>query len=394
MDQPEPGDERSPAKRQRAALIFVPGISRTWGDQSLGELTGEIITALDRATEAVTHSATAAKPLEIERLAGPVRSTTITRAADGDQGEATAVLDVYELTYIKALATPYEKQSLFGRALLVALAAARLLPLLVTMLARPAKTAREKGLLVYGVALLGLYSLLLIVTTATLVQTTADAIESSGIFTASTGDRSETPGASPSPTPDIGEVGGDAAGEEGFFGAIVAAVGQFFDSAVGAGLRLFALGSALLWLALPPKHKIKEAITTSGTDFLAVDYYIRSGAGAPQLSGQLRDLIDWMRDQRDGADRKYRRIDVAGYSMGSILSFNALFPTGAVDPGGPIAAVQTLVTIGSPFDAVRLIRPRYFRGRSWLPDHPAKWLNVYIAGETCSDQISATMATT
>lgn len=62
--------------------------------------------------------------------------------------------------------------------------------------------------------------------------------------------------------------------------------------------------------------------------------------------------------------------------MGSILAFNAVFPAGAVDPEGPIREVETLVTIGSPFDAVRLVKPRYFKGRSWLPDHPARWLNV------------------
>lgn len=384
MAQPNAGGEIPPAKAQRAALIFVPGISRTWGDQSLGELTGEIMTALDRATKGVSYSATAARSLDVPEVPGPVRFTTVSRASGGaDQGEATAVLDVYELTYITTLATPYEKRSLLTRALLVAWAIVLLFPLLIAMIKRPAKTGKEKAQIIYGLGLLGLYSLFLVVLAATLVQTTADAIESSGIFADSATVESQSPSASPSPSPSIepGRGQGDAASEEGFLAGIVAGIGGFFDSAAGLTLRVIALASALLWLLLPPKHKVKEAITTSGTDFLAVDYYIRSGEGAARLSGELRNLIDWIGEEEENGAVKYRRVDLAGYSMGSILAFNAVFPAGAVDPEGPIREVETLVTIGSPFDAVRLVKPRYFKGRSWLPDHPARWLNVYIAGD-------------
>lgn len=133
--------------------------------------------------------------------------------------------------------------------------------------------------------------------TATLVQTTADVIESSGIFADSATVEPQSPSASPSIEPDRGER--DAASDEGFLAGIVAAIGGFFDSAAGLALRVLALVAALLWLLLPPKHKLKEAIATSGTDFLAVDYYTRSGEGGARLSGELRSLIDWIGDEEE-----------------------------------------------------------------------------------------------
>jgi hypothetical protein len=159
-----------------------------------------------------------------------------------------------------------------------------------------------------------------------------------------------------------------------------AAGAGFFDTALWGGLRFLSLASVLAWLVLPPKAKVKEGITNSATDFLTLDYYLRSGTNAPRLLGDLNGLLDALRDGRAGVT--YQRIDLGAYSLGSIVAFNALFPFGSPPPrGAPIEAVHNFVTIGCPFDTIRLVRPDYFKERHPSGTAPRQWFNVYTPND-------------
>jgi hypothetical protein len=162
--------------------------------------------------------------------------------------------------------------------------------------------------------------------------------------------------------------------------ALVAAQPGFIVAAIANALKFISLAGVLIWLLLPPKAKVKEGIMNTATDFLTIDYYLRSGTNATRLRGDLNGLLDAVREGRDGV--AYRRVDLAAYSMGSIVAFNTLFPFGNPEPpGSPIETVDTFLTIGCPFDTIRLIRTGYFKNRRTTAGVPRGWVNVYAPND-------------
>lgn len=113
--------------------------------------------------------------------------------------------------------------------------------------------------------------------------------------------------------------------------------------------------------------------------------YLGFGDRRAELVGQLIEVLDRMQEQDDVS---YERIDVVAYSFGTIAAIDAFFPG-----GGPanrrLRGVNTLVTIGCPFDFVRTYWPKYFDGRQLIFDDdgkvakvaPQTWLNFYEPGD-------------
>lgn len=64
------------------------------------------------------------------------------------------------------------------------------------------------------------------------------------------------------------------------------------------------------------------------------------------------------------------------YSFGSLVALDNLFPAGW-QPVNRIEAVDTLVTIGCPYDIVRMLWPNYFTNRQRMPGRPRVWINIY-----------------
>lgn len=379
-----------PAKR--AALIFVPGISRSWGEHSLRELTDDLMVSLNHLSIGLAFTATAAEPIRYGSGSRPRSAQVITisrSAADDADAKATPVLDLYEMEYFNALAAEQERKPLVWRAVLVfwafLLGAVRLYEILLPD--HGAKPWSQRGQIVLASFVLCLYAILLIALVVQLVEIAVEAVATARSLadTGAAAGASPTTPAQPTPraatAPDSDPTSLSRVGE-----VLLAAATAVWDSTVAAVLRTVSLLGVLLWLVLPPRAKLKEAIINSATDYLAVDHYLRTGAGAPRMTGDLVGLLDAVRDD---PQRDYRRVDLVSYSLGSILAFNAMFPYGAPPPAGsPVSNIKSLVTIGCPFDTVRLVRPDYFKGRDWLPGVPEVWLNVYMPNDILGSNFS------
>jgi hypothetical protein len=68
-------------------------------------------------------------------------------------------------------------------------------------------------------------------------------------------------------------------------------------------------------------------------------------------------------------------VHLVAYSFGTIVALDALFPQ--QQPSPRIERIDTLTTIGSPFDFLRTYWPTYFTGRQSVHGHPRRWINVY-----------------
>jgi hypothetical protein len=121
------------------------------------------------------------------------------------------------------------------------------------------------------------------------------------------------------------------------------------------------------------KQLSKAAINYVG----AIDY-VSVGERQNVIAGQLVDLLDHI-----ATKGIYRHIQIVAYSFGSIIAIDNLFPFGQ-KPAERYNLVHTLVTIGSPFDLIRLFWPDYFRERQALPDIPKRWFNIYSLTDVLS----------
>jgi pimeloyl-ACP methyl ester carboxylesterase len=117
--------------------------------------------------------------------------------------------------------------------------------------------------------------------------------------------------------------------------------------------------------------KIKDGISRAATDYLSAVLYLSIGSGRDERVGQLFDLVDHV-----AASHRYERIVVLAYSWGSVIALDAFFPPNRL-PGPRLADVETLVTIGCPFDLVRTFWRRYYSDRQTRAGAPRQWLNVW-----------------
>jgi hypothetical protein len=118
--------------------------------------------------------------------------------------------------------------------------------------------------------------------------------------------------------------------------------------------------------------------------FLLTARYFISGRGRAACTGRFHDLLEHVAEENAGP------IDVVGYSMGSLVAIDALFPWRGL-PRGRGGRVRALTTIGCPFDFVRAFWPDYFEGRE--AGVGTRWINVYspvdLLGSNFCDQAGA-----
>lgn len=375
--------DKAPAQlpiSERAAIIFVPGISRSWADHSLGAVADDIIVALNkRSSRAHSASGVGTQSYGVGPSPPVARHITLSRTTS-DGGATEAMIDLYEFDYTRLLAARFDAQSLVWRALLVVPGLIAGAITLVKNVRGGAKTFVELLQVIFLGVVLFLYAFLLIALVASIGVLAAETLGSAfgGAANGTPPEVEPSPTATPTPTPAVtppsdGASDGNPLGSALEFLAAVAV--QVFTAAAAWVAAVVLPLSALLWLALPPRYKIKEFLTNAATDYLAVDHYVRRQEGAEDLHGRLENLMATL------GDLGYRRVDVVSYSFGSVVAFNVVFPGQPPDARGPISTIDTLVTIGSPYDIVRRIREKYFTNRHALSDHPKRWINVYVPSD-------------
>jgi hypothetical protein len=332
------------ANAGRIALLWVPGCQRT-PNGSVEAIARRLRTAFDHqaASPGVTFRV-AEKVEEVDRgNGGKFRRATLFRQ---DAASAEPVLDLYEYDYRSTLLRPHLEASAFGRWLQVTwIALASLGRVGWTSLWNwRVKTLLEKLQLLAGAAILLLlvaYAWLLLVALVAAFEqlsgwhVVSHAIKAAYAWLVGVDE--------PQELPDLGWLGGVA--------AALLVVGFAF----GGGLP--ALGD-----------RIREL----GATMVATLAYLRVGVQRAAPAGRLRDLIEYVAEQNP----RYRRIDLVGYSFGSLVALDSLFPQqGPPDPR--YVLVRGLVTIGCPWDGVRLLYPGFTRNRFARPGVPRGWLNVY-----------------
>jgi hypothetical protein len=160
-------------------------------------------------------------------------------------------------------------------------------------------------------------------------------------------------------------------------------------TAVGTAFEVFS-GEAWRWLRYPQAAVIfltalgvftttdlKRVFSSLSTDWINAVNYLNVGSHGGALTGQLSSLLEHIANKKNKG-LQYRRVHIIGYSFGSIIAIDSIFPYMVSDrPGERYRHIDMLVTIGCPFDFIRTYWEGYFEQRVAWEEAPRRWLNIF-----------------
>ena len=123
---------------------------------------------------------------------------------------------------------------------------------------------------------------------------------------------------------------------------------------------------------------VKQIISDVGVEYASAIDYLAYDRQKAIIVGNLAGLLEAIVE----SSTEYRKIHVLAYSFGSIVAIDALYQRR--EPPERFKRINSLVTVGSPFDIVRSFWPAYYQGRHGRPGKSSTWLNVYSPDDVFS----------
>ncbi len=138
-----------------------------------------------------------------------------------------------------------------------------------------------------------------------------------------------------------------------------------------------SLGVVAAWSAIR-----KQVLAMAGSMEWLMRFVTNESAIADTVALVVDEAVDGLR-QNDWNGR----IHLLGFSFGSLVLFESLFPRpGALRSRAPVAAISSLTTVGCPLDLVRLYQPGYIVTRTARrPGMP--WTNVFNGADIFSSNL-------
>jgi hypothetical protein len=305
--------------------------------------------------------------------------TIVKREGDTDR----PLIDVYGLDYNDTLVETYVKRNLLMKTILLAVTLIEGFLRLIFRFYRKGKSLREKLQLAYGLLIAGLLIVYLVILIGAVIASIQQLRRPNP-------PQPGAAGAQPTQTPaqnTLAEEPNQANALENVgakLKSVVTAIGRFI---IGQKDRLPAIIVFLtaLGFVVPPQAQIKEKISLAATNYLCLIHYLNWGERSHAIGGKLESLLEHLVEKELG----YQRIHIFSYSFGSIVAVDSLFTAGR-KPIERFKKIDTLVTIGCPFDIIRTYWPSYFTGRQSVTSEGPKWINVYSPIDILSSNFADT----
>ncbi len=336
--------------KRRDAVIYLPGLFGA-GDITVDAVARRIAVAFDRnqATGTAKFSISEGNEFAFE---GSSRTRLITVQRHDGGGPAMPFIDVYQLDYRDTLREIYLGRAPARQVISIFWLLAGLLLRFLAAVRQKSKSPGEK----FQVAAAGGVFLLISVYLVMLIATAAaTALHLAGIL----------PGAAPAT-----DGGSTAAGVDW----IARKIADLLPWAQSAIVILTGLG-------LFTRQGIKQFVTDTAVDYASGLDYLSTDRKKPTLIGQFAGLLETIAE----SDTDYDKIHVIGFSFGSIVAIDCIFQTSAPTPR--FGRIDSLITVGSPFDIIRTFWPDYFKARKRSPGQ-MKWINVFSRNDVLSSNFS------
>ena len=386
--------EAKPAAMGRDAIIFIPGLSSGLVDQSVDAISRRIRSALAR--NAQTGKARFVLQEGQDEDYSEDRRTRLRTILRRDASGDAPLVDIYELKYAETLTKALAESSPLGQIVSLGRVLAGDFIKLLASVRRRGKSLQQKLQLWWLsliMLLVTLYGVLLVVAAfGAGLQVWSELSSGPGGMAVS------TPAAAPERK---AAAEGNAVSVSGNSTGIKTRESAPLAQAHGAGIRpdvenpgtqtwmqkMTRKIKALPWdkwsqwsqwivvifaaLAGLTKKQVKDMLGSAAAEYVCARDYIAIAERKPAIAGQLAALLEHIVEK----DLTYRKIHMVSYSFGSLVAIDSMFPN--IPPGKRFEQIDTLVTIGCPFDLVRTYWPAYFKDRMKPDRAPKKWMNVY-----------------
>lgn len=134
---------------------------------------------------------------------------------------------------------------------------------------------------------------------------------------------------------------------------------------------------ALFYLVMPD---LKFFVTEMATEFVCMIRYFSAGKNRLNLTGKFEELLEKVSE--DESD--YDQVTVLAYSFGTIIALDTIFPMVGATSHRVADKITSLVTIGCPYDFVRLYWRSYYAEREYKATRLKNWFNIYSAADILS----------
>ncbi|MEC7753019.1 MAG: hypothetical protein VYB44_03250 [Bacteroidota bacterium] len=157
-------------------------------------------------------------------------------------------------------------------------------------------------------------------------------------------------------------------------------LGQFIDSVYGVmrGKAEYLIGFFALFYLVMPDFKL--FITEMATELVCMIRYFSTGHNRLNLTGKFEELLEKVAEE----DKNYDQVTVMAYSFGTMVALDTLFPMKGATSFRVADKVTHLVTIGCPFDFVRLYWKSYYQEREFKSTTLRHWYNIYSQADILS----------
>jgi len=357
-------------KQRRDAIIFIPGLCRSYLDQSVDCISGKITNALARQTREVNVNYVTGDASESEYMPGQkARKRTIVRRR---LEEVRPFLDVYELNYEDDLTKHYKDRNPILQALALLLTLTTGFFRLPRLLIGRGKKANEKLQVLYSVSILGIiasYVVILILAALSTIPIFVGKLTLSEQKAQSSTNNRLVADKSEGNSVHVPKSGGERAAEPV---TASAQTGNAASNPKGSLMDFFRNAIVLLTgLGLFKSKPLKEYIKTIAVDYTCAIDYLSLSERKRAILGKLSLLEAHIRE----AKPFHGKIHIISYSFGSLIAIDALYPYGYSHQS--YEGVFSVVTIGCPFDLVRNCWPKYFTERMNPGNSERKWINLY-----------------
>ena len=340
----------------REAIIFIPGIGRAWDDPMIEGVARRIATAIDRQSTTEKAKAVVETAEQEYGVGYKCKMFTIVKK---DGQEERPLIDVFGLDYNDTLVESYANRPLFMKIIMLAVTMFDSFIRLIFRFHKPGKGWKEKIQLFYGFLISSLLVAYFVILLAAVIAS-FEQLRNIAQKNAPVAQQSQA-----------GMLQAPSSGIRSFFGAAWGGIKNIYQRSKHVFTALIVLLTAIGFV-VPPKAKLKENISVAATNYLCLIHYLNWGERSHAIGGKLESLLEFVVER----EPRYERIHIVGYSFGSVVAIDNLFTVGR-KPIDRFRRINTLVTIGCPFDMIRTYWPGYFEDRQSVSADAPSWLNVY-----------------
>lgn len=330
----------------KRAILYLPGVlAEITGDSALA-LANRIARALDRSDPVGANRYEVANQREFAVGDLPTRQVRIFRIS----GESRVpVVDVLGFRYPTLFLSRFRSSNPVIQALRVLLiVVGRTGRVLMPRMGRVSKGLKERLQIFYGAVFLFLLALYVPFLLATAIDAFVMAL----------------PASWPGDAVSLGSLP--------VIGGVLEGAVSWWDGH-REGLHATALTVVAFGVLL--KRDLKALWMESAGYTVPAAEYLRHGAHGGVVRGQFADLLERLAEDEE---LEYEALEVWGYSLGSVIALDLLFPPEGQVVSERLHLVDRLVTLGAPIGFVNIFFPSYFKGRGRIGSVTEfEWINVF-----------------